>query len=93
MDLVISAARGQSKVVILSMGLVGIKERAISRALSLCSLSSIYMFYYILLSIFAYISVINNFDETSFLKYEYRMIIHIIPLILSVVALNSLLIC
>jgi len=48
-------------------------------------------FYYILLSLFAYISVKNNFDETSFLKYEYRIhtIIHIIPLILSVVALNK----
>jgi len=47
--------------------------------------------YYILLSIFAYISVKNNFDEASFRKYEIQihMVIHIIPMILSVAALKK----
>jgi len=49
------------------------------------------IFYYILLSIFAYISVKNNFDDTTFRKYEIQvhMVIHAIPLVLSVVALKK----
>jgi len=48
-------------------------------------------FYYLLLAVFAYHSVRNNFDETWFLKFELRihLSIYIVPTIFTVIALAN----
>ena len=48
-------------------------------------------FYYLLLSVFAFHSVRNNFDETWFLKFELRvhLSLYVIPTILTVIAVSN----